>query len=289
MKKLSENKFSENEVITILNNSPELSRAQYQGLDCLHYAILSNNAKLVSIILKFAIKNGLKEFPETQITADSKYANNQGILKFSYKQNKLNSFISLFEFGVFDEKSIKELAALSMVDLNNDFNSFFRKIYGNQIMNELNNEIFKQQKHSELLIGIIVEAKGSIKTLKKFGYDFFTPFENGTLLHNVFKDYSKYKLDTELKNPIVSLDNKNKHLTIDSLFFESVLFHKELQIKSKDHEEIPLYILLEKHIRQANFTYGLGKIYETTLQEKILEATMPKNKTIETTPRPLKF
>lgn len=279
LKKISENVLSDNEIITILNNNPELSMQKYQGLHALHYAILSDNEKTLSLFMRFAINQGLKEFPITDITSSSKYENNQSILKFAYKQNKINTFISLFEFGSFDSKSIQDIAVMCMVDVNSNFNSFFRKIYGHSMMDELNLSIFKQKRYAPLLIDIIKNNSGNISRLKKFGYDLFSENENGTLLHNIFTDSSIYKLDHSLAKPVASEYSNIQHKSVASLFFENILQHKDLNLISKNDNNTPLYLLLESYLNSdSSFEdYNLKSFYEIAINEKVLELTAHRN------------
>lgn len=270
LKDIRDNKIGENELSRILDKNPELSMQTYQGLHSIHYALLSNDIKTIKHIINTAAKNGLKYLPVTEITSDSKYENNQHILKFCYKQNKINSFITLFEFCEFNEKEIADIALLSMVDLNSDFNSFFKSVYGKNIMNDHNHNIYNQKKYSNLLIDSLISTKGDIKVLKKFGYDFFKESEKGTLLHSVFSSYMTYKLDYSLSKSIMSLDKRNSHFNINSYFMESVLYHKDLNIDARDEHGTPLYELIEKKIVDFNLESHFSQRFKIKLDELIL-------------------
>lgn len=281
MKNLANNKFSQNELNQILNKNPGLSLQTFQGLHTLHYAILSNESSHINSVMRTAMNNGMTEFPNTGITSDSKYDNNQPILKFSYKQNKLDSFITLFRFANFHEKDVRDIALLSMVELNSDFNSFFKSVYGSKNMNELNHSLFSQKKYARLIATSLVKTKGNIKSLKKFGYDFFKESENGTLLHSLFSDSSIYYLEDELKKTIVSIDNQHKHSTISSYFLESILHSKDLNINAKDEVGVPLYKLITEYMKHTHIEYGFKEKLNIKIEELILQNLIPENKPSE--------
>lgn len=278
MKKIADNKFTHNELINILNKNPSLSVQTFQGLHSIHYGVLSNEPETLNTIIRVAINNGLTVFPNTEITSNSNYENNQPILKFTYKQNKLESFKTLFRFGAFEDRSIQEIVLLSMVDLNSDFNSFFKNIYGVEALKDLNNSLFSQKKYARLLANNLVSSNGNIKTLKKFGFDFFKESENGTLLHSIFSDSAIYYLDDTLKKTVISIDNKNKHYQISSYFLETILYHKDLNINSKDENGTPLYKILESYINNSQTGYSFKQNLGIKLQDLILNNMIPENK-----------
>lgn len=281
--KLSKNKISPNDLIRIYNNSPELSMQHHQGLHTLHYAILSNNPTIVQYTLTYAINNGLSEFPTTGITSNSKYENNQSILKFCYAQKCLNGFTEVITRGAFQESQIQSIVASSMLDLNADFMRFFKNVYGTQAIEDYNYEIFSDPKYSTLLVKTIVNAQSNLKTLKNFGYNFFKEGSNGTLLHNVFKNNSIYHLDTNInkkdsKDDLSSSIDSFKHYTHITLFCENILFQKELKVNSTDADGNILYQFLESLVKESShyLTSSALQKYEAQLETLILEANTPE-------------
>ncbi len=60
------NKLDEKQVREVLKRKPEYANVFHDGWHSLHYACLSNNYKIVTVIMDSAINQGLTEFPTTQ-------------------------------------------------------------------------------------------------------------------------------------------------------------------------------------------------------------------------------
>ncbi len=60
------NKLDERQIREVLKRKPEYANVFHDGWHSLHYACLSNNHRIVTIMMDFAINQGLTEFPSTQ-------------------------------------------------------------------------------------------------------------------------------------------------------------------------------------------------------------------------------
>lgn len=280
LNKLAKNKLSATDLLNILNAHPELSHQTYQGLHSLHYAIISNNATSVNYILRYAIHQGMTEFPVTGITSESKYENNQHILNFCYKHGSINGFTEVFARGDFDESSVQPIVSNAMVDLNPDFMRLFKNVYGLPTLENYNQAIFSQPRYSPILAKTVVSAKGNIKLLKGYGYNFFREGENGTLLHSLLENNNMYYLESSFANAVPSqiFDNM-MHTNVMSVFFENILYHKDLNVNSMKNNT-PLYPLLENFLTECEYYLrtDLTKKYQSKLEELILDAISPKAK-----------
>ena len=60
------NKLNYNQIKEVLRRKPEYSNVFYDGWHSIHYACLSNNSHVVSLMIDTAINQGMNEFPTTE-------------------------------------------------------------------------------------------------------------------------------------------------------------------------------------------------------------------------------